>query len=305
MQIVLDGHRDKIASKTVSDGFGGFHVVVDGKTNYPFTSRNGISLRTGQANEVLIRATEFEADPRVQTTVSPMKRNCYFHDEHPRNYPMKMHQYYTQTNCFFECKLKLVHQKRNANNVTGKTCIPWFYPKEDKYLFDVCDPWETKEFQNMLKNVNDTDCHHCLPDCKSTNYQMSLSSAPFGTCERGNLGLSPMCDLSTKSDMIMNPPIWRYAIDEEYNAFNGKNIPDFLKEQKNILPNIRYFASDEDSTHLTMRAQHERNPSYDALDDDITIVNFYFDEPDIVQYLKYLRMTPIDFISKVSLKRIS
>merc|ERR1712150_52586 len=72
-----------------------------------------------------------------------------------------------------------------------------------------------------------------------------------------------------------------------------------MGNQKNVFKNIRYYATEQEKQHLTLRSQHEQNPSYNALKDDITVVNFYFDEPDVIQYLKYLRMTPIDFISKV------
>ena len=55
---MLDGHRDKVVPNSISDSFGGFHIVVDGKTNYPFMSRNGFPIKTGQANEILIKATK-------------------------------------------------------------------------------------------------------------------------------------------------------------------------------------------------------------------------------------------------------
>ena len=299
LQLVLDGHRDKIASKSISDTFGGFHIVVDGKENFPFIARNGILVKTGQANEVVLRATRFDPDVRIKTEVPPLKRNCYFPDEHPHQYPMKIHRNYTQTNCLFECKLETVRNQRIADNKTGKTCIPWFYPKENEYILDLCNPWETADFQTLLKNVDDKKCKHCLPDCKSTKYKMSLSSAPFGNCDQTNLGLSPLCDLSTGMNMMMNPPIWKDVVKGEYEIFNGGKIPNFLTNQKNVLKNIRYYATEQEKQHLTLRSQHEQNPSYNALKDDITVVNFYFDEPDVIQYLKYLRMTPIDFISKV------
>ena len=63
---MLDGHRDKLISNSISDSFGGFHSVVDGKENYPFTSRNGFPIKTGQANEVLIKAIRFDPDVRIK-----------------------------------------------------------------------------------------------------------------------------------------------------------------------------------------------------------------------------------------------
>ena len=67
-----------------------------------------------------------------------------------------------------------------------------------------------------------------------------------------------------------------------------------------MLDNIRQFATEEESINLAFRAQHKNNPSYNAVEEDVTLVNFYFDESEVLQYLSYLRMTPTDFISKVS-----
>ena len=98
----------------------------------------------------------------------------------------------------------------------------------------------------------------------------------------------------------MNPPIWKGVVKKEYETLNGR-LPEFIKDQKNVLENIRKYATEKEAKILAFRAQNENSPSYDALTEDITIVNFYFDESDVVQYVKYLRMTPLDFMSKVSM----
>ena len=81
LQLVLDAHTDKVSSGSVSDNFRGFHVVIDGKEKYPFTSRNGLLIKSGQANEVVMSATRFDANPNIKS-VEPSKRNCYFSEEH-------------------------------------------------------------------------------------------------------------------------------------------------------------------------------------------------------------------------------
>ena len=81
LRLVLDAHTDKLASASIADNFRGFHVVIDGKEKYPFTSRNGILIKAGQTNEIAISATRFEADPKIEK-VPTMKRRCLFSDEY-------------------------------------------------------------------------------------------------------------------------------------------------------------------------------------------------------------------------------
>ena len=296
MQLVLDAHTDKVSSGSISDNFRGFYTVIDGRDKYPFISRNGIPIKSGQENEFLIGATRYDADKKIKH-VKASKRNCYFPEEHP----LKLHKVYSQANCFFQCKIEHVRKQMHTENQTEGTCAPWFYPVENQYLHEICDPWRTAQFQELLKMVADDQCRECLPDCSFTEYTSSVSSAPFRSCDRTNLGVSPLCDLSSGADMMMNPPIWKQTIHEEYEKFNGGDLPDFIKKQPNVLSNIRnYTASDQDVKNLVLRAQREKRLAYNALEEDIAIVNFYFDKSVAVQFTTSLRMTWLDFISSVS-----
>ena len=293
LQLVLDGHTDKVSSGSISDPFQGFSVVVDGKQKFPFTTRSGILIKSGLANEVVISATRFDADESIKEEVSFEKRKCYF----PNEYSMKIHQNYSYTNCLFECKLEFAQRKMTKQN--EKRCVPWFFPSQDKFLYEICDPWQTKKFQSIFQNVDDEECKDCLPDCISTQYETSLTSAPFGYCERTNFGLSPFCDLSVEKNLMVNPPIWRSIVEEEYRKFGGGQIPRFIRSSATLLSNIRQYADAEEGKNLVFRAQYESNIEYNAMEKDITLVNFYFDQSDVVQYVTYLRMTPMDFVSKV------
>ena len=297
----MDAHTSKIASGTVSDNFRGFHFVIDGKEKYPFTTRNGMLLKTGQDNEVMISATRFEANEDIKS-VESTKRNCYFSDEHP----LKLHKVYTQSNCIFQCKVERVQHQLQKK--IDKRCIPWFYPVEDEYLFELCDPWQTNLFQTLMKELSDDKCSECLPDCTTTKYQTTITSAPFKECDRTNLGISPLCDISTEENenIMMNPPMWRNTVEREYSKFNGEEeLPDFIRNQAGIESNVRQYVQDEkDIENLVLRGQREKELSYDALEEDITIVNFFFDEPNIIQYTTFLRMTGIDFISSVCKIRV-
>ena len=156
----------------------------------------------------------------------------------------------------------------------------------------------------MLKEVSDNQCEECLPDCTSTKYKTSISSAPFKDCDRTNLGISSLCNLNTDSaNMMINPPIWKNTIEGEYETFNDGNLPEFIENQQGVLSNIRkYVPSEADVKNLVLRAHREKKLTYNALEEDITIVNFYFDESDVIQYTTFQRMTVIDFISSVRCK---
>ena len=105
LRLVLDAHTDKLASGTVIDDFTGFVTVVDGKDKYPFTSRNGFVIKAGQENQVILKATRFDADEDTKH-IHPLKRNCYFSDE----FVLKLHKAYSQSNCFLECKIEKVQK---------------------------------------------------------------------------------------------------------------------------------------------------------------------------------------------------
>ena len=74
----------------------------------------------------------------------------------------------------------------------------------------------------------------------------------------------------------------------------------FIENQPGVLLNVRkYVPSDEDVKNLVLRARREKKLTYNALEEDIAIVKFYFDESDVIQYTNFQRMAVIDFISSV------
>ena len=226
-----------------------------------------------------------------------MKRNCYFSDE----FSLKIHKAYTQANCVLECKIERLRNMMYQHNGTDGRCVPWFYPVEDQFVYEICDPWQTKRFQTLLKEVSHQDCKECLPDCRITRYKASVSSAPFRNCDQTTLGVSPLCDLSSGGSLMMNPPSFGQMIHDEYEIYNNGTLPNFIKDQKGQLSNIRkYVSSDEDVRNLVFRAQREKKLEYNAFEEDIAIVNFYFDDSTIMQYNTFQTMTWFDYISQVS-----
>ena len=117
LQLVLDAHSDKISIGSIFDTFKGFVAVVGNKNEYPLTKKHGFLLRAGQENYVSLSATRVEANENIRP-ISPEIRKCYFHDE----YPLKLHQNYSQANCILECTIAYARRKMESK------CTPWYYP---------------------------------------------------------------------------------------------------------------------------------------------------------------------------------
>jgi hypothetical protein len=293
LRLILDAHTDRVAPGTVSDNFRGFSTVIDGGDKYPLTSKNSFLIRPGRENYIALSALQVEADDNIQK-IDPKKRDCYFTDENP----LIMHNNYSRSNCILECSIRYARQmmkQLNSNETFG--CAPWFYPATDEEYSNVCDPWETKTFQDFMTNVPDQECSYCLPDCTDTIYQSRVSAAPFRDCDHTNLGSSALCDFE---DLDMNPPIWSHMVGEEF-AGAGLDAPEYAK------PNDSQgrFSSVRDTIvnpaivkDLTLLNYYKKHPTYNAFEKDIAIVNFYFDQSSIVQFKRSLRMTMTDYISQ-------
>ena len=51
--------------------------------------------------------------------------------------------------------------------------------------------------------------------------------------------------------------------------------------------------------NLVLKTQVEANPTYNAYEKDIALVNFYFDKSSILQFTRQERMTIVDYISQM------
>ena len=155
-----------------------------------------------------------------------------------------------------------------------------------------CDPWESQDFTKEMELTPDGHCDHCLPDCISTIYDTRLSSAPFGRCDHKNVGSSPMCQLSVNP--TINPPIWASDVNLEY----GDSPPEFFKNA-GIFPNKRRKIQENKMDDLVLKKDVENEPFYDAYEQDIAVVNFYFDKSSILQFSRQQRLTVVDYISQM------
>ena len=287
LRLVLDAHTDRVSSGTISDNFRGFITVVDGGDRYPLTTRNSFLVRPGKENYVSINAIVVEAEQGVRK-INATKRDCYFSDENP----LEMHKQYSQSNCLLECFIKFARNNMSVN-IGADKCTPWFYPVTDEYVTDMCDPWETTEFQKWMTSVPDQQCVHCLTDCEGTIYRTRMSSAPFMPCDHTNLGVNGLCDLNNEE---LQPPIWKELVMAEYNDSLGR-VPSYISS---IASNIRqYVPSPEKRSYLTFKDENLVNPKYEAFNKDIAIVKFYFDKSSTLQYMRYERLTMTGYISQI------
>ena len=148
-----------------------------------------------------------------------------------------------------------------------------------------------------MSNESDSECRsRCLPNCQDILYETSVSTAPFRFCDHTNLGSSPFCDLNNPD---MNPSIWMQAAKEEFESTN-LDVPDYLESRPGKLSSTRKaIANKKLAKDLTFLEHFRKFPNYEAFDKDIAIANFYFDQSNVIQYRRGLRMTMVDFISQM------
>ena len=293
LTLFLDNHNDQVSSGTIFDAFSGFVTVVDGTDQFPMTFQKGILVQPGYENSVAISAYNVKAEPDIQD-IPPEKRNCYFSDESPLN----LYQRYSQSNCLLECNLDYSTKMMNSLNESKEECLPWFYPvKEINKGF--CDPWQTKIFLEIMKQVPIGTCSHCLPDCNATVYDATITTAPIRYCDHTNLGASGLCTLDQNS-ISMNPSLLSGPIQNEFwNAFDGK-MPEFAISNIENLPSKReHVKSEWKKKNLVFKSILAKNPSYDAFENDIALANFYFEDAYIQQYKIQHSMTIQDYIAQV------
>ena len=291
LMLVLDAHTDRVSSGSVSDNFRGFVSVIEDRNQYPLTSRTSTLVRPGQYNLVAMSALSVDAEDDIKG-IDPKKRNCYFPDENP----LEIHKVYSQANCILECSIKYARKEVAKMGTNFTNCTPWFYPEVDQNLNDICNPWETRSFQDLISSVPSEVCSRCLPDCKNTIYEASVSAAPFRPCDHTNLGTSPLCDLESSD---FNPSIWTELVQTEYKDQTGQ-VPDYVASSKTRMSNNRYYVTDPNKRgNLAFQAHNELHPTYDAYSQDIAMVNFYFEKSSILQFKRAPRLTMIDYISQM------
>jgi hypothetical protein len=178
-------------------------------------------------------------------------------------------------------------------------CVPWFYPLNGTEIRNFCDPWKTEKFQQIMRtNVPAGLCHKCLPDCASTEYESSMTSAELQKCDAtttGSTGL--LCNLVKGS---INPSPWVDMAQNEYIKAN-QTVPWFLETiSSKKTNNSTRFSNKRSRTHEEgtemFSTEVERHFKYNAFETDIGIINVFFTKKEVPKFVTRNRMSSFDFV---------
>ena len=281
LTVVLDSHSNLFSPGSNNADTNGFIGLVKPRGSFPQTALGGFELRPGHNNIVTISAKIITCDEGLQG-LNAQERNCKFEEE---NSKLKFYQNYTQTNCLLECSL-LFAQKNVLNKYPNlQTCMPWFFPSTDIAPF-ACDPWIAAEMYELMLDVPEYECRHCLPDCQTTIYQTTISAVPLRQCLLQNARLGLFCKGNQAS--MSNQIITGSFVEKQYIRRLGK-LPFFIKS---LFP-----TSNRTHSSTIPRQDIFGRSSYDPMESDIAKVQIYFKSPTAIEIRKQLKMSWIDFLS--------
>jgi len=316
LTLVVDAHSNRISSASVFDNFHGFPIIVEDNTKFPMTGFSGKRVRPGYENNIEVTAISLKADDEIRK-YDPKDRKCYFPDE----FQLKMHKNYSRSSCIFECEIEFAAkclttcqefdqicncQNYEVINVVDlnavNTCVPWYYPSDDKEMGKFCNPWSTEKFKRILeKEIPRGLCKGCLPDCSSVQYETTMTSAELQTCDvtaTGSTGL--LCNIMNSA---INPAPWITVAQNEYRMSN-QTIPWYLatisskKRTNSTKFSDKRARNEKDGTEL-FSFDNEKNPEYDAFKQDIAIVNVFFGKKEMPQFETTNRMSTVDFMYQI------
>ena len=283
LTVVLDARTDKISPSSVNDDNEGFFALVHPSNSYPLLQQDSIIIPSGQESEIKISPFHVTSGNDLISAATPDQRFCLFGNELKLN----LHKEYTQSNCKLECSLMYAQENMNKSD----SCIPWYFPTQERSEGRMCTPQEAFKFGQLMKLTPSAICAHCLPDCVTTKYSSSLSLSETRKCDNRNVEISMNCNFGSKLD----PPLWGRDVYQE-SRDNTDKMPPWMKSASNIrewLPN-EFAALDQ-----VFEAVNTKKPTYDAYKTDISLATFYFDSPICFEYTRDATMTVIDFISKL------
>ena len=268
LTLILDAHSDLVSDNSVEEDSNRFLVGLTKSGEFQLMGQGTKVLKPGHEHFLSLTAVDTISDRKIETSLTPEKRKCFF----PQEKSLKLHTKYSQSACLFECGITQVKLEANFD------CLPWFFPSVGGMQAEICDPWDTQTFMKALRRVPRSKCQDCLPDCQTTSFSLSSSSAPFRPCTSLNKGLSGLCSYSSP----VSPSLASSDIMEEYSHL--ANLPQYVQKY-----------SQEDSSRRKLSSGVE----YDAYKDDIAIVHIYWDTASVLQFERTLRLTWIDYISQV------
>ena len=319
LMLIVDGHSNMQSSGTVKDNFNGFVTLIDDNDKFPMVSVGNMMTRPGYENNIKVNAIYLKAKEEIRK-YEPDRRNCFFKDE----YKLEIHRDYSQFNCIFECETTFAskclstcseyNQTCNCNDAefidkifynSSEACVPWFYPTNNETSRQMCDPWKTQKFQEIMqKQIPKDQCKHCLPDCTTVKYDSIMTYANLRKCDRTNIGgTSLLCALV---DGAMNPAPWMNTAQNEFLKAN-QSVPWYLdtdssqaeEGMKQFANKRKQVAGHHSVSNAMFPSQLKDNPFYDAFEKDIGILRIFFSEDKILKYVTKNRMSNFDFLSQI------
>ena len=269
LTLVLDAHSDLLSKSSVGEDSNGFLIGLTQSGEFPLMSQGTKLLKPGNEHFLGLTAVDTISDPQIQTYLSPEKRKCFY----PWEKNLQFHSNYSQSACLFECGISWAKEYSNLS------CLPWYFPPLGAgEALAVCDPWDTQIFMEFLRQAPRSECDDCLPDCETTSFSLSSSSALFRGCTVLNQGISNLCKYSSS----ISPSMTIKHILQEYSHL--EEIPRYIEKIREEKVSERVLANGE---------------TYEAFKEDIALVHIYWDSPSALQFERALRLTWIDYISQV------
>ena len=288
LTVMLDAHSSQLQDASVSEDFQGFFAAITPRRTYPLVNLNSIRIRPGHENFVAISATEVKASKSFKDKLSLNRRKCYYPDEKD----LISYKEYSHPSCILECQMDLAMQQIEKSG--SKKCYPWFLPNVDKNV-SVCDPWQTQSFISYMKQVTVESCKGCYVDCEYTDYTTSVTAVPFRPCSNKNLGISRLCNV--EDPFGPNPGIYGTQLHKEYSTDNiGEYLPKYANRFRS---SSRKSFNEVDLPIFPATFEDGDNQFYDAYEEDIAMVTFYFQSPKAMQYSRQPSMSLAEFLSQI------
>ena len=118
-----------------------------------------------------------------------------------------------------------------------------------------------------------------------------FTAQPFRKCDEKNFGVSDLCNLELTGS-LPQPQIFGTQVLDELNSTSNGSIPSFASKVKS---RKRYLKR----TILMDNIFSALDREYDAYEDDIAILNVYFDTSSVMQFGTQASQGWIDFFSNV------
>jgi hypothetical protein len=234
LTVILDAHSNLFSASSVTLDTQGFVGLISNSGSFSQTSLGGFDIKPGHNNLVAITGKIISSDSSL-VDLDYKSRNCYFEWE---NSILKMHKNYTQPNCIFECDLYYAISLMKIKYNSSTSCIPWYFPSPDVSPI-VCDPWQAAEMYQLMSNVPDQECQHCIPDCQTTIFKTRVTAVPFRNCSLLNAGGNDaFCHMynPTKINLNMLSDLLFFNIIQHF-----KTLPYYF--ERKFLPSNRKYGS--------------------------------------------------------------